>query len=160
MRLVHNQAIATEYVDAAMMRALDPNERPWKPGSKLSFEQHVCSVLWSAYGNLLQKEQALLEKPPGDIRDVPVGDARNPVRVLLDNKREQLANTRYEALFVRAKDDALVLLLLDETKDGRSTSRALAKGYTLGEVEAARKRLKRYIEAVVKDHPGPYEKGG
>ena len=48
-------------------------------------------------------------------------------------------------------------LLLEHAKGSAARSARRAKGYSLDEIEAARKRLKRHIEAVVRQWPAPAE---
>jgi hypothetical protein len=165
-KLRHPPHEAEDFAQAAMAAALDPEKSPWVPLGAVDFASHVCNLLYSAHGNHVQSYGVLHANVP--LTDEALGaqvDHGAPDATLARNHEQELARARYEALLERTKDDALVSRLLeDDEEDGHDTSteRALAAGHTLDEIKFARQRLKRHIEAVLRQMPGPHDgkKGG
>jgi len=156
LRLKHPKHEAEDFAQGAIVAALDPAKSEWVPLAPVDFPSHVCNLLWSAHGNHVQSYAVRNASFPltEEALDSQV-DARDSHVVLLETRWAAFAEARYRALLDRVAGDALVSLLLADGKGESSTKRAVAAGHTLDEIEAARKRLKRHIRAVVLQMPTP-----
>jgi hypothetical protein len=158
LRLKHPPHEAEDFVGAAVLDALDPQEKPWAPLGEKDFASHVCNCLYSRHGNYVQSYDYQNARVPLT-HEVLAGqvNTRTPEQIACETEDNELAGRRYDALLDRVEKDALVSLLLEDGEGESSTDRARAAGYSLDDIEAGRKRLKRYIEAVVKQFPAPAE---
>jgi hypothetical protein len=161
MRLTGRKAHASELVQDSIVAALD-GPSAWDPTRHPAFDSHVCNLVWSRYGHSTDSYEALHSE--GSVTDAHENRRTeallDPEETLLDGKHEALAAQRTAALDARVADDAQVRLLLDAADaDDDSTSRATAAGYSAREIEFARRRLARHIEAVMREFPNPTDDG-
>jgi DNA-directed RNA polymerase specialized sigma24 family protein len=159
LKLTRRKARADELVQSAMVAALD-GPTAWDPATHPAFDSHVCNLIWSHYGNASQSYEATHSE--GALTDAHENRRTeallDPEETLLDSAQESLAAQRTEALDTRVADDPPVRLLRDASDAGEdSTARALAAGYSAREIEFARRRLARHIEAVMREFPTPSE---
>jgi len=167
LQLTKSGPKAKELTDAATAKALEPDSPPWDPSRHATFAHYLCDLVWSAYGTEIASYRVTLASERLEtVKAVPDLSAPNRDELLLEPEDEARAKRLYAALHEAVKEDALVVLLLqeddedppDEDEHARphpsaepaSTRRALAKGYTLADIKNARRRLKRWAEAVAR----------
>jgi DNA-directed RNA polymerase specialized sigma24 family protein len=145
---------AEDLVQSAMAAALDPDRSLWDPSVHPDLASHLCNLVLSRHGN--ESKSYRLKKASHRITDdiaARAADPGDPEKHVLRGEQEAEGDARDRALRARVAKDALVGLLLDHDASGErtSTARALEAGYTLDDIELARARLKRHIQAVVRE---------
>lgn len=153
-KLCHDVTLSKDLVQSAMEATFDPNRSPWKPEVEPDLAEHLCNVVWGHFGNHVKRWQNRMASEPLTDEILETQGVRlNPESLLLAKEEILEGRQRMAMLHARVKDDPLLVILLDtdDPKDRKSTVRARESGYTLPQIELARARLRRHIEAVVAD---------
>jgi hypothetical protein len=157
MRLGHRRDVAADFAQAAILRAIDPNDAPWRPGDKPDFASHVCNLLYSAHGNASQSYEAEHREMPRDEDDDDpldvAAEGAEAEAALDDERRRRHDDARYALLMERIEADPLLVLFLASGSNKTSTERALEAGYSLHEIKLGRERLAGHIAAVNRQMP-------
>jgi hypothetical protein len=148
---------AKELVQRTLEELFKPDGLGWTEPNVKAVYTRVCRRMWNLAGRDTQRFDPFRDGAPldDDAFEMPVANWRpgfipNPLELLLAKEQQLEGEARYKKLEERVAGDTLALLLLDDDyeKDA-AQAEALRRGYTPGEINDARRRLRRHLTNIV-----------
>ena len=148
---------AKDLAHRALADVFKPDGPAWTETDPAGLLKRVKSKVWSLAGRDTQRFDPLRGSPgmDDDKLEMPATNWRpgfipNPEQLLLAKEKQLEGEARYKKLEERLAGDTLVLILLDDDYEGdQAQAEALRRGYTSGEINDARRRLKRHLTNIV-----------
>ena len=146
---------APDLVHEALVRALDPNDDPWRPEVEPDFARHVMRII--ANINRVEQDKEYRQRDPRSIAaalERMTTTPKAPEDELLAAESDARAERLLATLRERLANDALALRIVNLACDGeftRAADQAVATGHPIEEIRNARKRVSRALDAIVLD---------
>lgn len=148
---------AKELVHRALVDLFKPGGIGWTEPDLKAVLRRVCSRMWSLAGKDTQRFDPF--RAPAELEDdsfeMPAANWRpgfipDPLQLLLAKEQQLEGEARYKKLEACVAGDALAKILLDDDYErDEAQAEALRRGYTPGEINDARRRLRRHLANIV-----------